>query len=146
MVRSISGMVMIAIAAGSLMVGCGKAKRPNELAVYPVKGRFTRNGEPMSYAVVTFFPTGTDFASSLKSRANCDQDGNFELTTYELKDGAPVGEYQVVLYWPMTKPDPDAMEAPDPPDKLMHAYSDPKKSKLTATVKDEPNFIEFKLP
>jgi hypothetical protein len=126
--------------------GCGKPARPNELPVYPVKGRFTFKGEPMGYATVTFYPAGKPFADALKSRATADANGLFELTTYELNDGAPAGEYEVILYWPVTPPDPNDLEAPNPPDKLKGAYTDPSKPKLKATVKPEPNTIDFAIP
>jgi hypothetical protein len=137
----------IAILALSLcgLTGCSE-KRPGEVPVYPVKGRVTFQGKPMPYAVVTFFPTGQPFAQALKPRATADENGFYELTTYELKDGAPDGEYGVILYVPPTPPDPYALEPPNPPDRLKNAYLDPTKSKLRFTVRAEPNKIDINLP
>lgn len=139
-------VVIGCVAAAVVMAGCAKKGRPGEKPVYPVKGRLTHKGEPMPYAVVTFYPAGEPFAPALKSRATADQDGYYELTTYDLKDGAPEGDYGVVLYWPVKPPDPNNLEAPNPPDRLGHAYSDPAKSKLRFTVRPEPNAIDIKLP
>jgi hypothetical protein len=136
-------VVLGAVLAGA---GCGKQARPGELPVYPVKGRVTFQGEPMPFAVVTFYPADQPFAQALKSRATADQGGNYQLTTYEFNDGAPAGEYAVVLYVPPKQPDPYALEAPNPPDRLKRAYLDPAKSKLRFTIRPEPNTIDIGLP
>lgn len=126
--------------------GCGKKSRPGELPVYPVKGRVTFHGEPMAFAVVTFFPPDQPFAQARKSRATADKDGYYELTTYELKDGAPEGEYAVVLYVPPTEPEPYALEVENPTDRLKLQYIDPTKTKLRYTVRPGPNTIDIPLP
>lgn len=128
------------------LAGCGKPKRPGELPVFPVSGRVTHNGEPMPFATVTFYPAGQPFATALKSRAVADKEGYYRLTTYEKDDGVPQGDYAVVLYVPLKEPEPYELEAPNPPDRLKHAYIDPAKSKLRYTVKPEPNTIDIKLP
>ncbi len=140
-----AGVPVLAVLAALGPVGCAK-KRPGEVPVYPVQGRVTYNGEPMPYAVVTFFPVGWPFAQALKPRATADADGYYELTTYELTDGAPEGEYGVILYVPPTPPEPYALEVPNPPDRLKNAYLDPAKSKLRYTVRPEPNTIDINLP
>ena len=136
--------IILAVAL-SACTGCGKS-RPGELPVYPVKGHVTYKGEPMPFAVVTFYPANEPFGQALKSRATADQDGNYRLTTYELGDGAPEGEYGVVLYVPPKQPDPYELEGPNPADKLKHAYIYPAKSKLRYTVRPEPNVFDIKLP
>jgi hypothetical protein len=138
-----AGICVIALV---LVGGCGKKKRPNELPVYSVKGRVTFKGEPMPFAVVTFWPANQPFAQALKSRAAADKDGNYQLTTYERNDGVPEGEYAVILYVPLKEPDPSELEPPNVPDKLNRAYLDPAKSKLRYTVKPEPNTIDIQLP
>lgn len=136
----------VLVACAALVAGCGKPSRPNEVPVFPVTGRVTFKGEPMPFAVVTFYPKDKPFAQALKARATADKDGAFTLTTYELNDGAPEGEYGAILYVPLKPPDPLDLEAPNPPDRLKHAYSDPAKSKLRFTVKPEPNTINITLP
>ena len=137
----------IAIFALALLglTGCSE-KRPGELPVYTVQGRVTFQGKPMPYAVVTFFPIDQPFAQALKPRATADENGFYELTTYELEDGAPEGDYGVILYVPPTPPDPYELEVPNPPDRLKHAYLNPTKSKLRFTVRPEPNTIDINLP
>lgn len=138
--------VVLTVAVLLAGAGCGGPARPGELPVYPVKGRVTFKGEPMPFAIVTFYPANQPFAQALKSRATADQDGYFQLTTYERNDGAPEGEYAAVLYVPLKQPDPYELEVPNPPDRLKHAYIDPAKSKLRFTVRPEPNVIDIKLP
>jgi hypothetical protein len=142
------GMWRWFIVVGGLMLvtGCGKKARPGELPVYPVKGQVTYKGEPMPFAVVTFFPAGQPFAQALKSRATADRDGHYQLTTYERNDGVPEGEYSVILYVPPKEPDPYELEAPNQPDRLKRAYLDPAKTRLRFTVRPEPNQIDIKLP
>lgn len=100
----------------------------------------------MPFAVVTFWPTNEQFAKARKSRARADKNGYYELTTYELNDGAPEGEYAVILYVPLKEPEPYALESENEPDRLNRAYIDPAKSKIRVTVKPEPNNIDITLP
>jgi hypothetical protein len=136
----------VCVAVTWLAAGCGEKKRPGELPVYPVTGRVTFKGQPMAFAVVTFWRADQPFAQALKSRATADKEGNFTLTTYDLNDGMPEGEYAAVLYVPLKEPEPYELEPPNPPDRLKHAYIDPAKSKLRYTIRPEPNTIEIKLP
>lgn len=140
--------VRVLLLVGGLLItsGCGKKTRPGELPVYPVKGRVTYKGEPMPFAVITFYPADQPFATALKSRATADKDGYYELTTYERNDGAPEGQYGAVLYVPLKEPDPYELEVANPPDRLKHAYLLPAKSKLRYTVRAEPNNIDITLP
>jgi hypothetical protein len=70
--------------------GCGS--RP---AVYPVKGRVTFNGQPVTTGTVAFH--ATDDKVPLV-RGQLQADGSFELTTYRPGDGAPPGKYQVTVH------------------------------------------------
>ncbi|MEZ6141207.1 MAG: hypothetical protein R3B84_11615 [Zavarzinella sp.] len=126
-------------------VGC-ESKRPGELQVYSVKGQATFNGEPMAYLVLTFYPADQPVRSARVSRAYADADGRFEVTTYELNDGMPLGDYNVILWWPEGKRNPSDLETGDEPDRLKRAYNDPEKSTIQFTVKPETNTFQLKLP
>ncbi len=52
----------------------------------------------------------------------------------------------MILYVPLKEPDPNELEVVNPPDRLKHAFFDPKKSKLRYVVRPEPNTIDVKLP
>lgn len=80
----------LAITLAVLLAGCNDG-RPT---LYPVRGTvaFT-NGEPVRNATIEFAPT----APGPSPRARVDAQGRFELSTYEPADGAPAGEYRVVV-------------------------------------------------
>lgn len=134
------GLVLVCLAAGC------EQKRPGEVPVYPVTGRVTFRGEPMTNAVLTLFPADNPSVWALKPRGYADQNGVYEVTTYERNDGAPLGEYIVTMWWPEADYDPKALENGNEPDRLMRAYFDPTKSKLRATVKPQDNVIDIALP
>lgn len=138
--------IVAAFAASSLgLLGC-KEKRPNEVPVYSVKGRFTYKGEPVSHAIVVFYPVGGVSANNPKARTWTNANGEYELTTYEFNDGAAEGDYEISLCWPITPLQPGELEPDKPTDRLDYKYYNPRKSKLKATIRPEPNVIDFNLP
>jgi hypothetical protein len=76
--------------------GCGKKAR---LAVSPVRGRVTYNGQGVPKATVIFHPADGAEVDAKKMRpfADTDNEGKFELKTYVRGDGAPPGEYRVTI-------------------------------------------------
>ncbi|MEW4564473.1 hypothetical protein AB1K70_18175 [Bremerella sp. JC770] len=126
-----------------------EAMRP---PVYQVSGMVRMDGEPLSNAVVVFKPEeGTYSATGLS-----DASGQFYLTTFDDRDGAIEGTFQVsvdrVDYIPIG---PEKGTSTDggtylPPLKQVRVtpkkYSDFEKSGFAATVmKDESNSFEFDL-
>lgn len=141
-----TGVVVCSMTFSMLVMGCG-SKRPGELPVYPVKGRATYKGEPMTNAAITFFPAGEVMEQARNSRAYADKDGNFQLTTYELNDGVPAGEYSVILWWPEGDFDPKTqLINGNEKCRLKFEYQTPKAPKLKVTVKPEPNTFDITLP
>src|SRR6516225_7107044 len=63
---------------------------------YPVKGQVLANGQPLAGAMIVFYPTAPD---SPTASGVTDGQGRFELSTYNTKDGAPVGDYDVTITW-----------------------------------------------
>ncbi len=80
-----------------MLAGCGGgAEGENEVPVYPVSGTVTMFGSPLANATVAFAPESTE--SKLPTAVGTtDQQGHFELTTYEFGDGAAEGKYKVVI-------------------------------------------------
>lgn len=72
------------IVAGS---GCGARK------VVATSGVVTWEGKPLANANVVFLPTG----SGPQATGYTDDEGKFELTTFNRKDGAIPGQYKVVI-------------------------------------------------
>ncbi|HBL44956.1 MAG TPA: hypothetical protein DDZ90_16355, partial [Planctomycetaceae bacterium] len=82
-----------------LFCGCGNSDvRPD---LQTVEGRLTINGEPAAGAMLVFYPAqGEEFDSrGSRPRAKVEENGNFQVTTYQSGDGAPAGDYQVGILW-----------------------------------------------
>lgn len=89
------GLILVAC----VCVGCREGW---QAATYPARGMVTVNGTAANGAVVTLYPIGgkVDVRNS-RPWAIADQEGRFELQTYEAGDGAPIGEYNVTVTWPL---------------------------------------------
>jgi len=82
--------------------GCGKKGIP----LYPASGKLLMGGKPAAGVFVIFAPVdpGQDDQIS-RPHATTEEDGSYALTTRELGDGGPAGEYRVILiYEPLTSP------------------------------------------
>lgn len=96
-------------------------------------GVVTLDGNPLPDAIVSFTPVNSGKPSQAISNAS----GEFELGTFELGDGALVGEHNVAIN-PLNPPPPSYMVNPNqaggykPP--FPSVYWSPKSSGLTATV------------
>ena len=135
--------------AGLLAVsGCGDGK----IARYPVTGTVTVDGKPADGATVIFCPVeGEPEFMRERPFSQTDASGRFELTTLEPKDGAPAGDYTVMVRWLATSGpqpanvDPDRGGGGRAYDRLGGRYFHPEKSGLTATVEEGPNDLKFDL-
>ena len=135
----------ITLCIGLSLLGCTEAVRPkNAVPVFVVTGTVTHQGKPMNGAVITFHST----SSKLTAQGVADAAGQYSLTTYLTNDGAAAGESVVTIHWPEenVKPATDDSDPPLPPDRLKDAYTNTKTTKLTVTVREEPNTIDFPLP
>jgi hypothetical protein len=74
-------------------------------------------------------------------RATVQSGGAFTVGTYESSDGAPAGEYVVLVQWPTAPVDLEISEstAEGIDDRLQGRYLDPRKSPLTVVINEEPN-------
>ncbi|EAQ78983.1 hypothetical protein [Blastopirellula marina] len=120
---------LLAIAACGLTFGCGK--REHWMTdTYPASGVVTVNGEKAEGAIVMLFPTSSpvDLRNS-KPWGVVGVDGVYQLGTYEQRDGAPSGEYDVTLVWSTGLT----------PDRLKGAYSNPSRAVMQVTINSETN-------
>jgi hypothetical protein len=101
--------------------------------LHPVRGTVLYLDQPAAGAVVVFQPLNSGPESVVPS-ATAGPDGNFSLRTPPHGDGAPAGEYVVVVTWYP----PDAREQDKPPAR----YGNPADSPLRATVRAGPNQLE----
>ena len=110
------------------LASCGSSDR---IAVYPIEGTVTCNGNPTVGAMVVFHPVNpTEKTKKVRSAGKVDAEGRYWLSTYGPKDGAPAGEYRVTIIWPGAG---DGGDAPGP-DRFGGKYANPNASPLKATV------------
>lgn len=87
--RSGCRLILVSLLFG-LLLGCDG----NAIATYPVSGRVLfSDGTPVTFGSVEFYHGEHD----LTSRGSIQQDGSFQLGTFEDGDGAPAGEHQAVV-------------------------------------------------
>jgi hypothetical protein len=118
---------------------CSTASGPPKKACYPVKGQLFVKSQPAVGASVIFHPrdSGPEEWTSGYPRARVAADGSFELETYGDKDGAPAGDYLVLVTWPQGAASEET-EDTQMIDRLGGRYGDFATSKLQATVKSSP--------
>lgn len=134
-------LAMLVIATAS---GCG-GREYETISTHPVTGRLTVNGVPAAGAIVRLYPETPQAGAKhpLLPSGRVDQQGTYQLTTYENDDGAPVGDYTVAIEWP--DPDwrpPGGGIPPPPPDRLQARFSDPEQSAIEVSVTEGENRLE----
>jgi len=127
------GRVLAAGALIALVSACGKRGIP----LYPVKGSVRINGEPAKDVNVMFTPVAAPQggATPLSPAAVTGEDGSFRLMSFKPGDGAPAGDYQVTIIYPMNRFNKHLSGI----DRLKGKFADPKKSGLTAKVEPKSN-------
>src|SRR5438046_3380213 len=101
----------LAVLVFALAVGCGGAKRP---ATVPAGGQVLVNGTPYPGVQVTFVPLSGVATETLRPSAFTDGEGKFRLSSYSSGDGAPEGEYAVlVAYRPLVGRGDEAQPGPN---------------------------------
>jgi hypothetical protein len=102
-----------ALALLAAVAGCGGSKK-----AVPVKGTVTMDGKPVSLASVVFVPQkeGGPLAQAMTN-----DNGDFELTTFQPNDGALPGEYNITVTKVDEMPLADLSDLPDgmTPDQIM---------------------------
>ena len=118
----------------ALVSGCGKDKRPR---LYPVKGMVRLNGEPGKDVNIMFTPVTPPEgdATPLSPAAVTDEEGRFQLMSFKPGDGAPAGDYQVTVIYPMHRYNKHLSGI----DRLKGKFANPKTSGLTAKVEATSN-------
>jgi hypothetical protein len=125
-----------AVAAAVLLASCGS----DGPKLYPVSGKVLFLDKPAEGAQVVFHLVGGD-TNAPKPAGTAGPDGTFTLSTFPHGDGAPAGEYQVVVTWYG-----DNAREEGARNKLPARYADAQQSGLKATVKPEATQLEpFKL-
>jgi len=141
--RSLFAKAGILLALFSLLSHVTACKK-SSVKLYPVKGKVLFKGQPAEGAQVVFRPTAENAGSGSPAAAQSNPfgdvkaDGTFSLRTEPYGEGAPVGDYNVMITW-FTRTDPD-----DPlssKSKLPVKYADQSNPILKASVKEGDNEI-----
>lgn len=131
----------LTVALGATLVlgaaGCGGTQK-SAVALVPAYGKVTVDGTPLADAVLEFIPVGETRGQG--GIALTDADGLYRAKTNFGEPGLPAGEYKVVV---SKREEPGGKYADEdfPPasvgpegETLSASYSDPKKTKLKASV------------
>ena len=136
--RKTRGRLLLFVVTSLLCASCSRNDRAN---LSPVRGQvFVARDEPAAGALVVFHPVAADHETRLKPLAYVDEQGNFELTTYDQGDGAPSGEYVITVEWrerPATPFSPDK----EGKDRFRGKYADPKSSEFRFTVDEKAEHV-----
>jgi hypothetical protein len=127
----------VRLAAASVCLVLSSCDRGKSAKLYPVTGKVFYQNQPAEGALVVFQPVNSG-SESLMPSGTVGPDGSFKLTTHGQGEGAPAGEYVVLITWYP----PNARELDNPKNKLPARYASPAESRLTATVKEGNNELE----
>lgn len=126
--------------------GCRKTSdQRNWLQTHPTAGKISINGKSANGAIVRLFPVAPqpETVSPVIPSGVVREDGSFELTSYEIGDGAPEGEYRVTVEWPDPKLlSPQLSMIQDPPDRLKNRFTNPERSTIKVRITAGKNQLE----
>lgn len=133
-----------------LLTGCSSEGENGQLPVFPVSGKIMVDGKNPKDAVVMLYNLENNKVAKEpilpRPKAVVREDGSFAISTYRTGDGAPEGEYVMVVTWKGDLKEYDQDDDEEVIDRLPELvpkeYTLPVKSKLRVTVKkDEENVI-----
>jgi hypothetical protein len=127
----------------ALAAGCGGGDS-DRIALHPAAGVIRFKGEPLAGAILTFHavnkPAPSDETPVPVPAATSQDDGTFVVSTYELGDGLPEGQYQITVSCEdrsKGKPKDD-----DYPELLADRYHNPVTSGLIVKIAPGENELE----
>jgi hypothetical protein len=126
-IRSRFSLLLTAALVALTLAGCANGRKP----VTPVRGKVFFNRRPAEGALVVLHPVESDQPDMVRPQGTVGSDGAFELTTYDVKDGAPAGEYNVTFVWLIENPKTKTEWSP-----LPARYMAPDKSGVRVTVRE----------
>jgi hypothetical protein len=116
-----------------------KRERP---PVVPVRGEVFYRGQPAVGATVCLVSLDDPWGAS--PHGAVDADGAFQVSTYQLNDGAPSGNYAATIVWrgPNPRAEGEGDDDRQGPDYLAGRYTDPQSSPWRVTIGREPVRLE----
>jgi hypothetical protein len=131
---------LLACGCGWLAAGCDSG--PKLPSLVPVTGKVTIGGQPATGGQVTLSPVAKGvLPEGVMATGSIDATGNYKIATGG-KDGAPVGQYKVLVSPPMT---PGAASKMPADMEVYKKYSDPKQPGLSIDVKENGGPYDLKL-
>lgn len=121
--------------------GCGSSEPPR-LKTFPVSGKVLVNGQPANHAEVTFHsksPLKNAEGRDVFPFAITQADGTFDVLTYSEADGAPPGQYDVTITWPLVKQ--EGGEDIYGPDRLKGKFGYPSSPVVSVTIEEKENIL-----
>jgi hypothetical protein len=117
----------------------GLASCSGRKPLFPVHGKVVgKDNKPAAGAKVIFHPSPADTSEPLKPVGECDENGEFTLTTYTKGDGAPAGDYVITIIW---LPPVSQLKSPFDPakgrDLLDGRYASPERSRHHFKVEEQ---------
>ncbi len=151
---------VVALLGACALAGCGK--EDGRLSTQPVTGKVTLDGKSLANAEIWLVPTSEDVKNAkmtVRPAAKSGADGTFTLSSYVSNDGAPVGDYAVMVVKTGMKGESDDEDAEGGGKEKTFAatvkamnnsgfpakYGNPTTSGLTFTVRDGPNQLDLAL-
>jgi hypothetical protein len=128
-----------ALSAGLILATlCSISCGPKKPKIYSVRGEVTVNGWPAHEALIILVPRSDSFPKNMpRPSGQVFEDGSFVISTLGVDDGAPDGEYDVLIAW--KERSGLLKDQFDGKDRLEGAYYDEKNPKLRAKVEAKPN-------
>lgn len=116
--------------------GCSSSEQEGRMTVYPVSGVVKVAGQPAAGARLTFYGATRELtgAGTVAPVAEADENGVFNVRSYDPQDGAPAGKFNVTVFWPEEVPEGVDPEVNRPKDRLKGRYGNPETSGLVAEV------------
>lgn len=107
---------------------------------HPVSGKVSYKGQPAAGAAVFFKRQGVDPMNEHMIMGVVQEDGSFTLVCGAQGNGAPPGEYDVLIEWKQG-PNRGRGRTLTLPDKLKGRYADPNRPLFHATIKAGANTL-----
>jgi hypothetical protein len=92
--QQVAKVALLTASLGAVL-GCGG--KSDRIAVHPFRSKVVFSAPEAASAMVVFHPVGNADPKAPRSFATLEKDGSFELSTFDTRDGAPVGDYAVTL-------------------------------------------------
>jgi hypothetical protein len=110
--------------------------RYNQRQTYPVRGSVFLDGAAVAGAKVIFYAAEKGGKQTYVGDAFSEADGTFVISSHQANDGAPAGDYAVVVM--LREPEVDAA-GNSGPNRLPAKYATPQTTDLKVQVKAGPN-------